>query len=47
MVLLDAKHMVIRDLTISEGSLTINIVHPREVFNVAVRESAAADRGTP
>ncbi|MGB0910147.1 MAG: RadC family protein [Nitrospirales bacterium] len=41
-VLLDAKHMVIRDLTISEGSLTINIVHPREVFNAAVRESAAA-----
>ena len=41
-VLLDAKHMVIRDVTISEGSLTINIVHPREVFNIAVRESAAA-----
>ena len=41
-VLLDAKHRVIRDLTISEGSLTVNIVHPREVFNVAVRESAAA-----
>ena len=41
-VLLDAKHTVIRDLTISEGSLTVNIVHPREVFNAAVRESAAA-----
>ncbi len=41
-VLLDAKHMVIRDVTISEGSLTVNIVHPREVFNLAVRESAAA-----
>ena len=41
-VLLDAKHTVIRDLTISKGSLTVNIVHPREVFNVAVRESAAA-----
>ena len=41
-VLLDAKHMVIRDMTISKGSLTVNIVHPREVFNVAVRESAAA-----
>ncbi|GJL55276.1 MAG: UPF0758 protein [Nitrospirales bacterium] len=41
-VLLDAKHRVIRDMTISQGSLTVNIVHPREVFNVAVRESAAA-----
>ncbi|MCA9473720.1 MAG: DNA repair protein RadC [Nitrospirales bacterium] len=41
-VLLDAKHKIIRDATISEGSLTINIVHPREVFNIAVRESAAA-----
>jgi len=41
-LLLDAKHGLIRDLTISEGSLTVSIVHPREVFNLAVRESAAA-----
>lgn len=41
-ILLDAKHGVIRDLTISKGSLTVSIVHPREVFNLAVRESAAA-----
>jgi DNA repair protein RadC len=41
-VLLDAKHMVIRDFTASQGSLTVSIVHPREVFNLAVRESAAA-----
>ncbi len=41
-VLLDAKHAVIRDATVSEGSLTLSIVHPREVFNLAVRESAAA-----
>ncbi len=41
-VLLDAKHAIIRDATISEGSLTVSIVHPREVFNLAVRESAAA-----
>ncbi len=41
-VLLDAKHCIIRDFTVSEGSLTTNIVHPREVFNLAVRESAAA-----
>jgi DNA repair protein RadC len=42
LVLLDAKHAIIRDVTVSEGSLTLNIVHPREVFNQAVRESAAA-----
>jgi DNA repair protein RadC len=41
-VLLDAKHIIIRDFTVSKGSLTVSIVHPREVFNVAVRESAAA-----
>lgn len=41
-VLLDAKHAIIRDATVSEGSLTLSIVHPREVFNLAVRESAAA-----
>lgn len=41
-VLLDAKHVIIRDATVSEGSLTVSIVHPREVFNLAVRESAAA-----
>lgn len=41
-VLLDAKHAIIRETTVSEGSLTVSIVHPREVFNLAVRESAAA-----
>jgi DNA repair protein RadC len=41
-ILLDAKHAVIRDVTVSEGSLTASLVHPREVFNCAVRESAAA-----
>ncbi len=41
-ILLDAKHAVIRDLTVSEGSLTTSLVHPREVYNEAVRESAAA-----
>ena len=41
-VLLDAKHRVIRDFTVSQGSLTVSIVHPREVFNLAVRESSAA-----
>ncbi len=41
-ILLDAKHAVIRERTVSEGSLTSSLVHPREVFNEAVRESAAA-----
>jgi DNA repair protein RadC len=41
-VLLDAKHAILRDATVSKGSLTLSIVHPREVFTLAVRESAAA-----
>ena len=41
-VLLDARHRVMREEIISEGSLTSSIVHPREVFVPAVRESAGA-----
>lgn len=41
-VLLDAKNIVIKEATVSEGSLTLSIVHPREAFALAVRESAAA-----
>jgi DNA repair protein RadC len=41
-ILLDAKHAIIRDATVSEGSLTASLVHPREVFALAVKESAAA-----
>ncbi len=41
-ILLDAKRAVIRDKTVSQGTLTSSLVHPREVFNEAVRESAAA-----
>jgi len=40
-VLLDAKNTVLREATVSEGSLTLSVVHPREVFALAVRESAA------
>lgn len=40
-ILLDAKNTVIKEATVSEGSLTLSIVHPREVFALAVRESAA------
>ncbi|MHC4848436.1 MAG: RadC family protein [Planctomycetota bacterium] len=41
-VLLDARHRVMGEERISEGSLTSSIVHPREVFVPAVRESAGA-----
>ncbi len=41
-VLLDGKHRVIRDVLVSQGTLTSSPVHPREVFKVAIRESAAA-----
>jgi DNA repair protein RadC len=41
-VLLDGKNRMMKDVTISEGSLSTSVVHPREVFNPAVRESAAA-----
>lgn len=41
-VLLDTKNRVIRDLTVSIGSLTASLVHPRDTFKTAVRESAAA-----
>lgn len=41
-LLLDAKHRRLRDVQVSAGSLTASIVHPREVFAPAVRDSAAA-----
>ena len=41
-VLLDNKHRKIKDVHVSEGSLTASIVHPRDVFAAVVRESAAA-----
>lgn len=41
-LLLDARNKLIKEVTISEGSLTASIVHPREVFKPAILESAAA-----
>jgi DNA repair protein RadC len=41
-LLLDGKNRILREVRISEGSLNQSIVHPREVFSPAVRESAAA-----
>ena len=40
-VLLNPKLHIIKDLTISEGSLNASIVHPREVMIPAIKESAA------
>lgn len=41
-LLLDGKNRIIRRVQVSEGSLNQSIVHPREVFAPAVKESAAA-----
>ncbi len=41
-VLLTNKNRKIRDVKISEESLTASLVHPREVYNPVIRESAAA-----
>ena len=38
---LDTKNQIIKEDTISMGSLNANIVHPREVFKTALSESAA------
>jgi DNA repair protein RadC len=41
-LLLDGKGRLMRDVRISEGSLTASLVHPREVFRCAIREAAAS-----
>lgn len=38
--LLDGKNRPFKDITISEGTITASLVHPREVFGPAIRESA-------
>jgi DNA repair protein RadC len=40
--MLDVKNRLIRDSRISEGTLTSSIIHPREAFRDAIKESAAA-----
>ena len=40
-VLLNNKNRKMREVKVSEGSLTASLVHPREVFNPVIRESAA------
>ncbi|MFQ5416677.1 MAG: DNA repair protein RadC [Myxococcota bacterium] len=41
-LLLDGRHRVLREEIVSQGTLTASLVHPREVFRSALRESAAA-----
>jgi DNA repair protein RadC len=41
-VLLNNKNKKIREVKVSEGSLTASLVHPREVYNPVIRDSAAA-----
>jgi len=41
-VLLDNKHRKLKDVTLSLGSLTASIVHPRDVYRRIVRDAAAA-----
>jgi DNA repair protein RadC len=41
-MLFDSKNRLIKTVQVSEGSLTSSLVHPREVYNPAIRESASA-----
>jgi len=40
--LLDAQNGLLRDIVVSEGTLSASLVHPREVFKPAILESAAS-----
>lgn len=41
-LLLDIKNKIIKEVLISQGSLTSSLVHPREVLKPAIKESAAS-----
>jgi DNA repair protein RadC len=41
-VLLDGKNRILKVVRVSEGCLTSSLVHPREVFRVAIAEAAAS-----
>jgi DNA repair protein RadC len=41
-LLLDGRHRLLREVVVSQGTLTASLVHPREVFRPALREAAAA-----
>jgi DNA repair protein RadC len=40
--MLDAKNRIFKDYRISEGTLTNSLIHPREAFREAIKESAAS-----
>jgi DNA repair protein RadC len=39
---LNSKNQLIREVLVSVGSLSISVVHPREVFSFAIRDSTSA-----
>jgi DNA repair protein RadC len=41
-LLLDGRQRVLREVLVSQGTLTASLVHPREVFRAAVHDAAAA-----
>lgn len=41
-VLLDVKNRLLRESKVSEGTLTNSLIHPREAFKEAIKESAAS-----
>lgn len=41
-LMLDAKNRILKDCRISEGTLTNSLIHPREAFKDAIKESAAS-----
>lgn len=41
-VLLNAANQIMREVTVSDGSLNSVMIHPREVFRLAIAECAAA-----
>ncbi|EHJ08569.1 RadC family protein [Staphylococcus simiae] len=42
LILLNSKNIVIKQVCVFKGTLNSSIVHPREVFNIAIKESANA-----
>ena len=42
LVMLNIKNRIIKEVMVSQGSLTSSIVHPREVLKIAIKASAAS-----
>ena len=41
-MMLDAKNRILKDCKVSEGTLTNSLIHPREAFKDAIKESAVS-----